>query len=40
MPLHKNGGNEEIGNYKVIALDCSIANVFKRVLARKLGRFA
>ena len=34
------GDNEEIRNYRWFVLDCSIVKVFKRVLARRLGRFA
>ena len=40
VPLHKNGDNEEVGNYSGIALVCSMAKVFMRVMARRLGRFA
>ena len=40
VPLHKDGDNEEVGNYREIALGCNVAKVFMRVMARKLGRFA
>ena len=40
MPLHKDGDNEEVGNYRGIAVGCSMAMVFMRVMARRLGRFA
>ena len=38
--LHKDGDNEEAGNYRWIALGCSIAKVFKGVMAKRLGGFA
>ena len=40
MPLHKDGDNEEVGSYGAIALVCSMAKVFMRVLARRMRRFA
>ena len=40
MPLHKDGDNEEIGNYSGIPLGCSVAKVFMRVMGKRLGRFA
>ncbi len=40
VPLHKDGDNEEVGNYREIALGCSMTKVFMRVMARRLGRFA
>ena len=40
VPLHTDGDNEELGNYRGIALGCSVAKVFMRVMARRLGRFA
>ena len=40
VPLHKDGDVEQVGNYRRIALGCSVAKVFVRVLARRLGRFA
>ena len=40
MCLHKDGDNEEVGNYRGVALGCSVAKVFMRVMARRLGRFA
>ena len=39
MPL-KDGDNEEVGNYKGIALGCSMVKVFMRVMVTRLGRFA
>ena len=41
VPLHKDGDNEEVGNYREIAVCCSMAKVFMRVVARRLrlGRF-
>ena len=27
VPLHKDGDNEEVGNYRGVALDCSMAKV-------------
>ena len=36
----KNSDNEEVRNYRRIALGCSVAKVFMRVMARRLGRFA
>ncbi len=36
VPLHKDGDNEEVGNYREIALGGSMAKVFMRVLARKV----
>ena len=38
--LHKDGKNEELGNYSGIALGCNIVKVFLRVIAWRLGRFA
>ena len=32
MPLHKDGANEEEGNYRGIALCCSMAKVFMSVI--------
>ena len=32
--------NEEVGNYRGIALCCSMAKVFMRVMARRLVRLA
>ena len=42
VPLHKDGDNGEVGNYREIAVCCSMAKVFMRVVARRLrlGRFA
>ena len=40
VPLHKDGDNEEVGNYRGVVLGCSVATVFMRVIARRLGRFA
>ena len=28
VPLYKDGDNEEVGNYRGVALGCSVANVF------------
>ena len=39
VPLYKNGDNEEVGNYRRIALGYSVARVFMRVMAMRLGRF-
>ena len=39
MPLHKDGDNEGVGNYRGLALGCSMAMVMG-VMARRLGRFA
>ena len=38
--LHKDGDVEQVGNYRGVALGCSVVKVFVRVLAKKLGRFA
>ena len=39
--LHKDGDVEHVGNYRVIALGCSVVKVFVvNVLVRRLGRFA
>ena len=40
VPLHKDGDDEEVGNYRWIALGCSMAKVFMRMMARRLERFA
>ena len=40
MPLHKDGDNEEVGNYRGIILGCSVAKVFLKVVVRRLRRFA
>ena len=40
VPLHKDSGVKQVGNYRRIALGCSVVKVFMRVLARKLERFA
>ena len=40
VPLHKDGDNEEVGNYSGIALGCNIVKVFLRMVAWRLGRFA
>ena len=34
VPLHKNGANEKVGNYRGLALGCNVAKVFMRVMAR------
>ena len=34
MPLHNDDDNEEVGNYREIALVCSVEKVFVKVLAR------
>ena len=39
LPFHKDGDNEEIGNYRRMALDCSVAKVMT-VMVRRWGRFA
>ena len=36
VPLHKDRDNEEVGNYRGIALGCSLAKMFMRVLVRRL----
>ena len=40
VPLHKDGDNKEVGNYRGVALGCSVAKVYMRVMARRLGWFA
>ena len=35
VPLHKNDDNVEVKNYREIALSCSVAMVFIRVLVRR-----
>ena len=40
VPLHKDGDVEQVDNYRVIALGCSVGKVFVRVLVWRLGRFA
>ena len=40
VSLHKDGDNEEEGNYRGIALGCSVAKVFMRTMTRRLARFA
>ena len=39
VPLHKDGDNEGVGNYRAIALGYSVAKVFMRVMMRRMGRF-
>ena len=38
--LHKDGDVEQVGNYRGIALGCSVVKVFVSVFARRLERFA
>ena len=41
VPLHKDGDNEEVGNYRgLIDLGCSMAAIFMSVLARRFGALA
>ena len=40
VPPNKGSDNEDVGNYRGIILGCSVAKVFMRVMARRLGRFA
>ena len=35
VPLHTDGDNEEVGNYREVALGCSVAMVFMTVIARR-----
>ena len=37
VPLHKDGENEEVGNYREIALGYSMAKIVMRVMAMRLG---
>ena len=40
VPLHKDGDVKHVGNYRGIALGCSVVKVSVRILVRRLGRFS
>ena len=40
VTFRKDGDNAQVGNYREFALGCSMAKVFMRVMARRLGSFS